>query len=148
MALVRCTSASAKGGSQAPVVGELYDSTHPLVVANPASFSATVSFGTSTEASSVKGIYLTGVIAVTTPSVAAAGLIAKVDVDISADPLAFVAAVGDAVIAIPQEALPTNSRLQNAWVTATDSVQVVFGAETAAVTGAAKNFKFLLIDLT
>jgi hypothetical protein len=148
MALVRCTSATSRGGALSPVVGELYDSTHPLVVANPASFSATVSIGTSTEAGSVKGIYLTGTIAVAVPSVAAAGLIAKVDVDISTDPLVYVAAVGDAVIAIPQEALPTNSRLQNAWVTATDSVQIVFGAETAAVTGASKNFKFMLVDLT
>jgi hypothetical protein len=73
--------------------------------------------------------------------------IAKVDVDVSSA-LSFQPAVGDAVIVIPQEALPTNARLQGAWVTTTDSVQVTFGSEGGNVTGAAKNFKFLFLDLT
>jgi hypothetical protein len=72
--------------------------------------------------------------------------IAKVDVDVSAGD--FAPAVGDAVIAIPLEALPTACRLQGAWVNATDQVQITFGSEGGNVTGANKNFKFVYIDLT
>lgn len=86
---------------------------------------------------------LSATIAVTVPSISAAGLVAKVDVGISA--MDYQPLVGDAIIAIPLEALPTNCRLHGAWVNATDQVQLTFGAETAAVTGAAKNFKFLVI---
>ena len=60
----------------------------------------------------------------------------------------FQPVVGDAVIAVPIEALPTNCRLQGAWVNATDQVQIVFGSEGGNVTGAAKNFRFLIGDLT
>ncbi len=147
MALVVCTSAATKGGGRTLEVGQLFDSGHPLVVANPASFTATVAVGTSTEAGAIKGIYLTGVIAVTVPSITDLD-VQKVDVDISADPLAFVAAVGDAVLALPQEALPTNARLANGSVIATDSIQVLFVSDGGNVVGAAKNFKFLIFDLT
>ena len=71
---------------------------------------------------------------------------AKVDVDVSA--MDFQPKVGDAVIAIPLEALPTNCRLGGAWVNATDQVQITFSSEGGNVTGAAKNFKFLVIDCT
>lgn len=98
-----------------------------------------------TEGAEVKGWYLSAVIAVTVPSITDPD-IAKVDVDVSA--MTFAPAIGDAVIAIPQEALPTNARLQGAWVTTTDSVQITFGSEGGNVVGAAKNFKFLLLDLT
>lgn len=98
-----------------------------------------------TEGAEIKGIYDSGTIAVTVPSITDPD-IAKVDVDVSA--LTFACAVGDAVIARPTEALPTNCRLQGAWVTATDTIQVVFGSEGGNVTGAAKNFKFLIFDLT
>jgi hypothetical protein len=72
--------------------------------------------------------------------------IAKVDVDVSA--MTFAPAVGDSVIAIPLEALPTNCRLGGAWVSATDTVTITFGSEGGNVTGANKNFKFLFDDLT
>lgn len=84
-------------------------------------------------------------IAVTVPSITDPD-IAKVDVSISA--MDFVPTVGDAIVAIPLEALPTNCRLQGAWINATDQVQITFGSEGGNVTGAAKNFKFLVIDCT
>lgn len=99
----------------------------------------------STERAVNKGIYVSGTIAVAVPSITDPD-IAKVDADLSG--MAFAPAVGDAVIAIPLEALPTNARLQGAWVSATDTVQITFGSEGGNVTGASKNFKFIIIDLT
>jgi hypothetical protein len=98
-----------------------------------------------TEGAEIKGIYDSGTIVVAVPNITDPD-IAKVDVDISA--LTFAAAVGDAVIARPTEALPTNCRLGGAWVSATDTVTITFGSEGGNVTGANKNFKFLLFDLT
>lgn len=89
--------------------------------------------------------YVSATVAVTVPSITDPD-IAKVDVDVSA--MDFQPKVGDIVIATPLEALPTNCRLQGAWVNATDQVQIVFGSEGGNVTGAAKNFKFLVIDCT
>jgi predicted RecA/RadA family phage recombinase len=97
------------------------------------------------ESAAIKSIVDSGTIAVTVPSITDPDC-AKVDVSISA--LTFAAAVGDAVIAIPLEALPTNCRLGGAWVSATDQVTITFSSEGGNVTGAAKNFKFLIIDLT
>lgn len=71
---------------------------------------------------------------------------AKVDVSVSA--MDFQPTVGDAVIAIPLEALPTNCRLGGAWVSATDQVTITFSSEAGNVVGANKNFKFLAIDCT
>lgn len=99
----------------------------------------------SAERATVKGTYTSGVLAVAVPSITDPD-IASVAVDVSA--MAFVPAVGDRVQAIPQEALPTNCRLQNAYVSATDTVTVVFGSEGGNVTGANKNFKFVFDDLT
>ena len=90
-------------------------------------------------------VYVSATIAVTVPSITDPDC-AKVDVDISA--MDFQAKVGDAIIAIPLEALPTNCRLGGAWVNATDQVQITFSSEGGNVTGAAKNFKFLVIDCT
>lgn len=146
MSLVKCTTALNNGGYRAEV-GQIFDSTNQMVVSYPTFFSATLAVGTSTEAAAVKGIYLTGTIAVTVPAITDPD-IAKVDVDISSDPLVFVAAVGDFVSAVPQEAMETNARIQNAYVIGTDSVRIVFGSEGGNVTGGAKNFKFLLTDLT
>ena len=97
------------------------------------------------ERAAIKGIVLSGAIAVSVPSITDPD-IAKVDVDVSS--LTFAPAVGDAVIAIPAEALPANARLQGAWVSAIDQVQITFGSEGGNVVGAAKNFTFLFIDLT
>lgn len=91
-------------------------------------------------------MWLSDTIAVAVPSITDPD-IAKVDVDVSAGS-EFQPKIGDAVIAIPLEALPTACRLQGAWVTTTDSVQVVFGSEGGNVTGANKNFRFLYIDCT
>jgi len=101
--------------------------------------------GAETEGAAIKAIIDSGTIAVTVPSITDPD-IATVDVDVSS--LTFAAAVGDAVIARPTEALPTNCRLQCAYVTGTDTIRVVFGSEGGNVTGAAKNFKFLIFDLT
>ena len=90
--------------------------------------------------------YLSDTVSVTVPSITDPD-IAKVDVDVSGGS-DFQPKIGDAVIAIPLAALPTNCRLQNAWVTTTDTVQVVFGSEGGNVTGANKNFKFIILDLT
>lgn len=88
---------------------------------------------------------LSATIAVTVPSITDPDC-AKVDVSISA--MDFQPTVGDAVIAVPLEALPTNCRLGGAWVNATDQVQITFSSEGGNVVGAAKNFKFLIIDCT
>jgi hypothetical protein len=59
-------------------------------------------------------------------------------------------AVGDAVIAIPLAALPTDCLLLSAYVTSTDNITVTFGSREggAGVTGAAVNFDFFIVDLT
>lgn len=88
---------------------------------------------------------LSGVIAVTVPAITDPD-IASVDVDVSA--MTMTPAVGDEVIAIPQEAMETNARILNAYVTAANTVRVVFGSLGGNVTGSAKNFKFLVTDLT
>lgn len=97
-------------------------------------------------AASGPAVVLSDTVSVTVPSVTDPD-IAKVDVDVSAGSV-FQPKVGDAVIAIPLVALPTNCRLQGAQVTATDTVQVTFGSEGGNVVGAAKNFKFLYFDCT
>lgn len=103
-----------------------------------------------TDVATVKGIYLSGTIAVAVPTIAndAAENVDSVAVDVSA--MTFAPAVGDAVIAIPQEALPTDCLQCGAYVTATDQVTVTFGSKEGGggVTGANKNYKFLFIDLT
>lgn len=78
-------------------------------------------------------------VAVTVPSITDPD-IAKVDVTVTG------VAVGDFVLAAPKEALPTNARLQGAFVTATNTVTVVFGSEGGNVTGAAVDFDFLVFD--
>jgi hypothetical protein len=65
---------------------------------------------------------------------------AKVDVTITG------AALGDFVLAGPNEALPTNCRWQGAYVSATDTVTFVFGSEGGNVTGAAKAFDVVVIS--
>jgi hypothetical protein len=93
----------------------------------------------------ILGLHLSDVVAVAVPSITDPD-IAKVDVTVTA---AFDVSVklGDAVQAIPQEALPTNARLQNAYVSADNTVTLVFGSEGGNVTGANKNFKFLVTKL-
>lgn len=72
-----------------------------------------------------------------------------VAVDVSAA-TGFAPKVGDAVIAIPMEALPTDCILNGAYITATDTVSVSFGTKEggSGVTGANKNFRFLYFDCT
>ncbi len=102
---------------------------------------------TAADRAAIKGIYHSATVAVTVPSFAAETT-DSVSVDVSAA-LTMQPAVGDVVIAIPLEALPTDCLLAGAIVTATDTVVVSFDAkEGGGVTGAAKNFKFLVIDLT
>jgi hypothetical protein len=96
--------------------------------------------GSPSERALIKGKYVSGTVVVAVPSITDPD-IAKVDVDVSA--MTFAPAVGDSVIAIPLEALPTNCRLGGAWVSATDTVTITFGSEGGNVTGANKNFKFL-----
>lgn len=87
---------------------------------------------------------VSGTVAVTVPTLAAE-CSDSVAVDVSA---AFTAsiAVGDFVLASPLEALPTDCLLSCAYVTATDQITVTFDAkEGGGVTGAAKNFKFIVI---
>lgn len=124
-----------------------------LALATLTASSALVSTGTiaagsdATDRVTMKGIYLTpAVVSVSVPSITDPD-IARVNVDVSAA-FSMQPAVGDAVIAIPAEALPTNCRLQGAFVSATDEIEICFGSEGGSVVGAAKNFKFLVIDLT
>lgn len=100
----------------------------------------------------MKGIYMSPanvVVAVPTIANDAAENVDEVAVDVSAA-FSIQPAVGDAVIAIPQEALPTDCVFLGAWVSATDTITVSFGSKEGGggVTGANKNFKFLVIDVT
>lgn len=88
---------------------------------------------------------LSGVIAVAVPAIVDPD-IASVDVDVSA--MTMTPAVGDAVRAIPQEAMEATARVLNAYVTAANTVRVVFGSLGGNVVGGNKNFKFLVRDLT
>lgn len=94
---------------------------------------------------SILGLHLSDVVAVAVPSITDPD-IAKVDVTVTS---AFDVSVklGDVVQTIPQEALPTNARLQSAYVSANNTVTLVFGSEGGNVTGANKNFKFLVTKL-
>lgn len=91
---------------------------------------------------------LSDTIAVAVPTIADAE-IDEVAVDVDA---AFVGtpAVGDAVVAIPMEALPTSAILCGAYVSAANTITVSFAAKEggSGVTGANKNFRFLVYDLT
>ena len=87
----------------------------------------------------------TGTISVTVPSIADNDT-GEVAVDVSAAD--YTCAVGDAVIAIPLVALPTDCSLGGAWVSDADEITVTFTAQDGAVTGAAKNFNFLIFDAT
>lgn len=91
---------------------------------------------------------LSDTVAVAVPTIADAET-DRVAVDVSAAST-FQPKVGDAVIAIPLEALPTACILNGAWVSATDEVTVSFGTLEggAGVTGANKNFRFLYADCT
>lgn len=105
-----------------------------------------------TDRVTMKGIYMNpSVVAVAVPTIAndAAENVDRVAVDVSAS-FAIQPAVGDAVIAIPMEALPTDCVLLGAYVTATDQITISFGSIEGGggVTGANKNFNFLVIDLT
>lgn len=88
-----------------------------------------------------------GTIEVTVPSVGD-GDTGEVAVDVSSAGFDFTLAVGDAVIACPLVALPTDCSLGGAWVSDTDEITVTFTAQDGAVTGAGKNFRFLAFDLT
>jgi hypothetical protein len=100
----------------------------------------------------VKGIYMNpAAVSVAVPTIAndAAENADSVDVDVSAA-FSIQPAVGDAVIAIPTAALPTDCLLTGAYVSATDHIIVTFTSKEGGggVTGASVNFNFLVIDLT
>lgn len=105
-----------------------------------------------TDRVAIKGIYMNpAAIAVAVPTIAndAAENVDSVAVDVSSA-FSIQPAVGDAVVAIPTEALPTDCLMCGAYVTATDTITVTFGSKEGGggVTGANKNFNFLVIDLT
>ena len=101
----------------------------------------------STDIVAVKGIYMSpSNVSVSVPSMDDMDG-GEVAVDV-AGAFSMAPAVGDAVIAIPQEALPTDCSLCGAWVNATDTITVSFTTQNGAVTGASKNFKFVVIDVT
>lgn len=105
-----------------------------------------VRFGVSTDRATMKGIYLGATVAVVVPSITDPDS-GSVAVDVSAA-FTMQPAVGDAVLAVPLAALPTNCVLENAYVTATDQITVSFASTAGNVTGASTNFQFLVIDLT
>lgn len=105
-----------------------------------------------TDRVTIKGIYMSPAnVVVAVPSIAndVPENVDSVAVNVAAA-FSMQPAVGDAVIAIPQEALPTDCLLVGAYVTATDQITVAFASQEAGggVTGANKNFKFLVFDLT
>ena len=106
---------------------------------------ASLLVGTAAERAAITGIYECANVAVTVPAITDPD-IGSVDVDVSS---AFTTSitVGSAVIAVPQEAMETNCRIQNAYVTATDTIRVVFGSLGGNVTGGNKNFTFVVLTL-
>lgn len=102
---------------------------------------ATLDFGEG----AITNVICSGTVAVTVPTIADAES-DEVDVDVAA---AFTASitVGSFVIAAPLAALPTDCLLNGAYVSATDHIKVSFGTKEggSGVTGAAVNFKFLVI---
>ncbi len=92
--------------------------------------------------------YLSDTIAVAVPTIADAE-IDEVAVDVSGGSV-WQPKVGDAVVAIPMEALPTSAIVCGAYVSDTDEVTVSFAAKEGGtgVTGANKNFRFLYFDGT
>jgi hypothetical protein len=100
-----------------------------------------------TDRVTINGFYYSPAnVSVTVPSITDPD-IAQVAVDVSGS-FAIQPAVGDLVIVAPMEALPTNCRFQGAYVSATDEVTICFGSEGGNVTGAAKNFRMFIIDVT
>lgn len=108
---------------------------------------AVLDFG-GTEGAVVKNVYYSPTIVVAVPTIAD-GKSDEVEHTIGAG-MTFSPAVGDAVIAIPTAALPTDCLLNGAYVSDTDKVKLSFGTKEggAGVTGANVNFKFLFLDLT
>lgn len=105
---------------------------------------------TDTERARMKMWVDTGVVVVAVPSIAndAAENADSVAVDVSN--LTFTVSIGDAVQAIPLEALPTDCLQCGAYVTGTDTITVTYATKEggAGVTGANKNYRFLICDLT
>lgn len=89
----------------------------------------------------IKAVTKSSAVTVAVPSITDPD-IAKVDVTVSG------VALGDIVLVAPLAALPTNARLQGAFVTATDTVTFVFGSEGGNVTGANKTFDVVVLDRT
>lgn len=122
----------------------------PAAFDGNALFTGTITAGSdATDRVAVKGIYMTPAnVAVAVPTIADAES-SEVAVNV-ASAFSVQPAVGDAVIAIPQEALPTDCLYNGARVTATDQITLSFGTKEGGggVTGANKNFKFLVFDLT
>lgn len=115
----------------------------------------TSSFATGSNATdrvTILGIYRTPAdVSVSVPSIAndAAENADSVAVSVAAA-FSIQPAVGDAVIAIPTGALPTDCLLCGAYVTNTDEITLTFASKEGGggVTGASVNFKFLVFDLT
>lgn len=102
--------------------------------------SATLDFAEGT----LTNLICSGTVAVTIPSFAA-DTCDSVAVDVAS---AFTASitVGSFVLASPLEALPTNCLSTGAYVNATDTITCTFASsEAGAVTGASKNFRFLVL---
>jgi hypothetical protein len=102
---------------------------------------------TAADRAAIKGIYVSGTVVVAVPTIADAE---ADEVAVATSAMTFACAVGDAVIAIPLEALPTDCLYNGARVTGADEVTLSFGTKEGGtgVTGANKNFKFLFLDLT
>lgn len=148
MALVTCVTAFSQASFRAEV-GDVYEDSADIVVKYADKFADpdSLTVGTS-ESVTVAGVYLTNAVDVTVPAITDPD-IASVDVDISTSGgLTFAAAVGDVVVAVPQAAMETACRIQNAYVIAADSIRVVFGSLGGNVTGGTKSFKFFITDLT
>lgn len=139
--------ASGTAGAVNIDAGSAASGTAGVISVGPTNAASVKIGGGGTERAAIKGILVSGTIAVAVPTIADA----ETDiVAVSIAAMTFAAAVGDAVIAIPLEALPTDCVFNGAWVSATDEVTISFGTKEggSGVTGANKNFKFLIVDLT
>lgn len=134
MAQARCITGFSHGGYRADV-GDVIDTSHVLYAKWPSNFT--------------QHGELTSALTVSVPAIADPET-DSVAVDISTGGLSFAAAVGDEVVAIPQEALEADCLLLGAYVVDANSVEVVFSAKEGGngVSAADKSFKFFVTDRT
>lgn len=99
-----------------------------------------------TDAVAILGIYMNpSVFSVTVPSITDPDTANTVE-DVSGS-FSIVITIADAIIAMPQAALPTACQGSGVYVVGNDSIELNYTSEGGNVTGAGVNYNFLVFDL-